>query len=108
MLLRTLALLALLAVPAFAGDQETRHSEKGLEYSIRVPKNYDKATGALLVVALHGSGEKQANFMRTMVSMKWLDKAIIICPQAPSSAARWEHGDLASVGDLIREVQEEH
>jgi predicted esterase len=108
---RVLALvLALLATPALAGNAqpETRHSEKGLEYSIRVPDGYEKWRGALLVVALHGSGEKQANFMRTMCSMKWLDKALIICPQAPSAEARWGQGDLEPVADLIREVQEEH
>ncbi len=108
MLSRVAALVVLLAAPVLAGEPETRKSEKGLEYSIRVPRNYDKATGALLVVALHGSGEKQANFMRTMHSMKFLDKALIICPQAPSAQARWEHGDLESVADLIRETQEEH
>ncbi len=105
-----LALLLAFAAPALAGQGqlETRHSEKGLEYSIRIPEGYEKWRGALLVIGLHGRGGKQADFMRSLSAMKFLEKAIIVCPQAPNAGAMWDAGDLGAVGDLIHDVQAEH
>lgn len=103
-----LAASALVPAPAHAAAPVTLRSEKGLEYSIRIPDGYDRSKGAVLVLALHGVNEKQANFMRTMDSMPFLKSAIVVVPQAPGEGARWEEKDVATVADLVREIQEEH
>jgi predicted esterase len=106
---RSLALLVVLATPALEANPVVKKSEKGIEYSIRVPQNYDKSRGAMLVIGLHGSGDKQSNLMNAMAnSMKWLDKAIVVTPQAPNASAQWNQDDVDAITDLVRELQDEH
>src|SRR5437764_4799333 len=102
------AVLVLVAAPAWAGaPTDTRKSEKGLDYLLRVPQDYDRSRGGLLVLSLHGRGEVKENFMRTTLSMKWLDKAIVACPQAPNADKMWSATELEPMGDLLRELQDE-
>jgi predicted esterase len=99
--------LALAPAALAAGQPEERRSEKGLEYSIRVPDGYDRARGGLVVFALHGRGGSHADFMRMTLGYEWLRQAVIVAPQAPNLAKTWDPTDLAPMTDLVREVSEE-
>src|SRR5215204_1893314 len=55
-------------------------SPKGMRYFLRVPKRYNPATGARLIVFLHGSSMNGLDYLRSFEAKKWCDDDILCCP----------------------------
>src|SRR5579871_3436762 len=100
------ATLLALPAPAFAGV-EVKTSEKGITYSIRMPQDYDRAKGAILVIGFHGRGGNNKNFMDALNQYDCLKSAIVVTPNAPGNAM-WETNDVPVISDLIQELQRVH
>ncbi|HVY61733.1 MAG TPA: hypothetical protein VHF22_08770 [Planctomycetota bacterium] len=100
------AAIALVATSACAAA-EVKQSARGMTYSIRVPRAWDAAAGGLLVVALHGQGGSNAQFMPAVEGAPFLADALLVAPNATKNAA-WEESDIDLVADLIREVTDRY
>ena len=53
---------------------------KGMRYFLRVPKRYNAATGARLIVFLHGSNMNGIDYLRSFEAKKWCEDDILCCP----------------------------
>lgn len=113
--MRLSLLLCLLALPAFAGKNlvlgelpPERKNGETLFYAIYVPRAYDKAKPAPLILALHGgrgTGEQLARFLAPLGEARG---AIIACPQGfeeiIGADGFWWRNDAAEMAALDRFV----
>ncbi len=91
---------------ASAAPPEVKKSARGMTYTMRLPAGYDKAKGAVLVVAFHGQGGNHSNFFQAVEGMPAFRHAILAAPDAPAGAA-WQEPDLGVAADLAAELQRE-
>ena len=83
---------------------------KGMRYFLRVPKRYNPATGARLIVFLHGSSMNGFNYLQSFEAKKWCENDILCCPNGENGSDPFgannfgfESGPL--VADVTQEVQ---
>jgi hypothetical protein len=101
------ALLLVSVRAAEAAGVQVKKSQQGLTYSVRVPDNYDRAQGGLLVVGFHGRTQSHDVMMRTLLSFDWLKDAVLVSVDAPADKV-WQAKDLAPVSALLPELKREH
>ncbi|MEQ1850463.1 MAG: hypothetical protein ABMA01_02610 [Chthoniobacteraceae bacterium] len=83
---------------------------KGMRYFLRVPRRYNAATGARLIVFLHGSNMNGLAYLQSFEAKKWCEDDILCFPNGENgndpvgrNNFGFESGPL--VADVTQEVQ---
>lgn len=90
---------------------ETRTTSRGTSYLIRIPKTYDKEKGAVLAVSFYGGVKADYKSALTELAYQkaWGGEAILVAPDSIKGSG-WQpsaQGDVAAIGDLLRDLQKE-
>ena len=83
---------------------------KGMRYFLRVPKSYDAAKGARLIVFLHGSNMNGIDYLRSFEAKKWCHDDILCCPNGENGTDPFGQNNFGFdsgplVADVTGEVQ---
>jgi predicted esterase len=81
---------------------------KGMRYFLRVPKRYNAATGARLIVFLHGSNMNGIDYLRSFEAKKWCEDDILCCPNGENGTDPFGQNNFGfDSGPLVADVTEE-
>jgi pimeloyl-ACP methyl ester carboxylesterase len=81
---------------------------KGMRYFLRVPKRYNPATGARLIVFLHGSNMNGLAYLRSFEAKKWCEDDFLCCPNGENGTDPFGSNNFGfESGPLVADVTEE-
>jgi predicted esterase len=83
---------------------------KGMRYFLRVPKTYNAANGARLIVFLHGSNMNGLDYLRSFEAKKWCADDLLCCPNGETGTDPFGQNNFGFesaplVADVTEEVQ---